>query len=469
MKGKVWSVLLLLSLYLLVTPLVNAQSPTIQIIDQDIKSRFRVAINAELTAKHEIEITNVEFFYRVIGGIATSRNVANFEPGQTVKASFSINQNLIYLPPGTEIEYWWRLTDAEDNVLKTEPEIYLYLDNRYDFKTLSNDRLTLYWYNGNRSFGEALFEQAVRALDRLETDVGVYIERPIKIFIYGTHADLLDALSIGAREWTGGVAFTDQGVVVIGIEPDNLDWGLYAMTHEMTHLVIHQATDNPYGDLPTWLNEGLAVYNEDPDNLDPRYQEILTEAIATDGLFTLRSLSSSFPADHEEASLAYGQSGAIVHFMIDTYGPEAMAKLLEIFSEGAVYDKALTEALDVDTWDLDNAFRASLGLPPLPELLDTQARIQQSPFQEAETRQTDTETEQAESNANQPESAQPIADDDETSTVKEATSEADTTADVKTAAPQTNARRLQCFAGLLPLAGLGLIVIRRRNLFSSSM
>ncbi|NIP26916.1 MAG: hypothetical protein GWO38_24645, partial [Phycisphaerae bacterium] len=402
------------------------------------------------------------------GGIATSRNVADFEPGQIVKANFSINQNLIYLPPGTEIEYWWRLTDAEGNVLKTEPEIYLYLDNRYNFKTLSNDRLSLYWYNGNRSFGKVLFEQAVKALDRLETDVGVFIDRPIKIFIYGTHADLLNALSIGAREWTGGVAFTDQGVVVIGIEPDNLDWGLRAMTHEMTHLVIHQATDNPYGDLPTWLNEGLAVYNEDPDNLNPRYQEILTEAIATDSLFTLRSLSSSFPADHEEASLAYGQSGAIVHFLIDAYEPEAMAKLLEIFSEGAVYDKALIEALGVDTWDLDNAFRASLGLSPLPELLDTQARIQQSSPQEIETRQTDTETEQVESNTEQAESVQP-GEDHETSAVRETASEAETTVDAKTAASQTNNRRLQCFAGLLPLAVLGLIIIRRRNLFSSSM
>jgi hypothetical protein len=65
-------------------------------------------------------------------------------------------------------------------------------------------------------------------------------------------------------------------------------------------------------------------------------------------------------------NLAYGQSGAVVKFIIDTYGTEAMAKLLDIFAEGAIYDEALQEALGLDTDGLDNAFRASLGLSPLP-------------------------------------------------------------------------------------------------------
>jgi hypothetical protein len=67
-----------------------------------------------------------------------------------------------------------------------------------------------------------------------------------------------------------------------------------------------------------------------------------------------------------EANLAYGESGAVVKFMVDTYGSEAMSKLLSIFGEGALYDEAFQQAIGVDTDGLDNAFRASLGLPPLP-------------------------------------------------------------------------------------------------------
>ncbi len=337
----------------------------LQVLEQSIQSEFRDYITAHLRAESPDKITQVEFFYRVVGQMATSRNVADFEPGTVVEAEYTIDQSATYFPPGTELEYWWKLTDSNGNTLKTERQRYLYLDNRHQFKTLSNNRITLYWYKGDDDFGQTLFDQANKALDQLEKNVGVALEDPVKIFIYGSHNDLMDAISVGAQEWTGGQAFTDYGVVMMGVSPGNLDWGLKATTHELTHLVIHQATDNPYGDLPRWLDEGLAVYNEDPNRLDSQFRYSFEEAVDSGSLMTLQTLSSSFPANSNAANLAYGESGAVVKFIIDTYGTEAMAHLLDIFSEGSLYDDALKEALGVDTKGLDNVWRDSLGLPPI--------------------------------------------------------------------------------------------------------
>ncbi len=455
MRRKFWLILsnLLLALFLMSTPLVSAQSATIQIMDQNVKSQFRDHITAELTAEHASEITNVEFFYRVVGQRATNRNVAEFEPGKIIQASYSIDQtqNDTYMPPGTELEYWWRLTDVDGDTLKTETELYIYLDNRFDFKTLHNDRLTLYWYNGGRAFGEALFKQANKGLDQLEEDIGVSLERPIKIFIYGTHEDLISALSLSSQEWTGGVAYTDYGVVVIGIRADNLDWGLRAMTHEMTHLVIHQATDNPYGDLPRWLDEGLAVYNEDPERLDEQFRETFTEAVENDSLMTLQTLSSTFPADPMAANLAYGQSGVVVGFIIQNYGSDAMKELLEIFSEGSLYDDALEKALGEDTKSLDNAFRANFGLPPLPGTEASQTETQQTEASEPETKTTESEVTKAE----QPETEQGVS---EAAAIEEKSESAGQ-------ASETRPRRrgLQCLGGLLPLAALGMLIAQRKR------
>jgi hypothetical protein len=80
---------------------------------------------------------------------------------------------------------------------------------------------------------------------------------------------------------------------------------------------------------------------------------------------TLQTLSSSFPADSEKAGLAYAQSGSVVEFIIQNYGEDAMAELLQIFSEGALYDDALEQALGVDTWKLDNAWRESISAQSL--------------------------------------------------------------------------------------------------------
>ncbi|RMF05717.1 MAG: hypothetical protein D6768_00725, partial [Chloroflexi bacterium] len=359
-------VLLLLVVLVLPQPAL-AQDP-IQVDENTWDGNFRDYLTFSLEAHSSAEITDVDLFYRIVGQIATSRNKAKFTPGNTVSAQFTIDQTEPgnYMPPGTDVEYWWKITDADGNELKTEKQTLTFLDNRHNWQTRQNDRLTLYWYEGGDSFGDALFERANEALDTLETDIGISLENPIKIFIYANHNDLLQAISTGAQEWTGGQAFAEHGVVVIGVSPSQLDWGLGAMTHEMTHLVIHQATDNPFSDLPRWLDEGIAVYNENQEELDDDFKPVFDRAVANDKLMTLRTLSSPFPADPMEANLAYGQSGAVVKFIVDTYGSEAMANLLNIFADGALYDEALEQALKTNTDGLDNAFRESLGLPPLP-------------------------------------------------------------------------------------------------------
>ena len=111
------------------------------------------------------------------------------------------------------------------------------------------------------------------------------------------------------------------------------------------------------------------------------YRELVASRAKEGKLMTLQTLSSSFPADSEQAGLAYAQSGAVVEFIIQHYGEDAMAKLLEIFSEGALYDEALKEALGVDTWELDNAWRQSIGAQPLE--IPTTSTGETSPSTEA--------------------------------------------------------------------------------------
>jgi hypothetical protein len=363
MKRRLLGLLLLLILAL--PPAAAAQDP-IRVLDQRVETAFRDYITFHISLESDEDIAEARLMYRVAGQIATARGDADVEPGAPVEASYTIEQERDYLPPGSELEYWWRITDAGGNELKTEPQALVYVDERHDWQVLQSDRLSLYWYEGDRAFGEALFDQANETLDQVEAEAGVHVELPVKIFIYANFNDLRDAIAVGSQEWTGGQAFTEQGVVVIGVSPGDLDYGLAATPHELTHLVIHQATDNPFGDIPRWLDEGLAVYMSDELDATWRgYRQLVSRSADQGELMTLQTLSSSFPADSDRAGLAYAQSGLVVEFIIEEYGQEAMAELLDIFSQGALYDEALQEALGVDTWGLDRAWREANGFPAI--------------------------------------------------------------------------------------------------------
>ncbi len=347
----------------------------ITVVTDEYETVFGETITFRVAAESESEITNIWLYYQVGGFPATSRADPDFEPGQRVEAEHEWDLVLNYTPPGSEIEYWWKIQDAAGNELETESASFTYEDGRYDWRELSSDRIVLYWYRGDDDLGQALFDRALEALDQLKEDTGVTVEKAVKLFIYGSHSDLLGALDQGAKEWTGGRAFTDQGIVLIGVSPGNLEWGKRATVHELTHVVMHQVTDTPLGGLPTWLDEGLAMYAE--GDLEPVYVADLNEATESNTLISVRTLSSSFPADSDLASLSYAESYSLVEFILDQYGEEKMTQLIDIFTEGAYYDDALQEALGVDTNGLDDAWRAWLGAPPRPTAAEGTPQISQ--------------------------------------------------------------------------------------------
>jgi hypothetical protein len=98
--------------------------------------------------------------------------------------------------------------------------------------------------------------------------------------------------------------------------------------------------------------------------LEPIYRAELNEAIKSNTLISVRTLSSSFPTDSDQASLSYAESYSLVEFILDRYGKEKMTQLIDIFAKGAYYDDALQEALGVKTDGLDDAWRVWLGAPP---------------------------------------------------------------------------------------------------------
>jgi hypothetical protein len=157
------------------------------------------------------------------------------------------------------------------------------------------------------------------------------------------------------QEWTGGVAFTGYGIMAIGIAPSNIDWGKTAIVHELTHLVINQMTLNPYNSLPTWLNEGLAMYSE--GLLGPEFTTYLSKAVAEDSLISVQSLSSPFSALAGEAYLSYAQSYSLVEFLISSYGRDKMLELLSTFKQGSGYDDALQRVYGFDMDGLDRLWR----------------------------------------------------------------------------------------------------------------
>jgi len=356
-KASILTLVIFLFLALLSSGLVQARSEPV-ILDSSAQVEFPSHLGFSLSAESNVNIIDIRLHYVVDrAGFAqvTSEAYIEFVPDTLVDIEWTLDMRKTGgLPPGSNIDYWWTVEDANGDRVETTPSRVNFDDARHTWRSLTEGKVTIYWYEGNESFAQELMATTRQALVRLGENTGAYLEKPVKIYIYANARDLQGAM-IYPQEWTGGVAFTRYGTIAIGIAPENINWGKRAITHELTHLVIHQITLNPYSDLPTWLDEGLAMYTE--GMLQPQFATFLDRAMAENGLISVRSLSSPFSAYAGEANLAYAQSYSLVEFLIGNYGQSKMLELLNTFRQGSGYDAALERVYGFDMDGLDTLWR----------------------------------------------------------------------------------------------------------------
>lgn len=358
------AVLLLLAVPLSATAQVITPAEAIEILATSHTPDFPRQVGFALKARGAADIVKATLRFKQVGQATVTTSRLKFAPSRAVELHYDWDLQRHYVPPGVEIEYYWLLEDAEGRTARTPAETFLVEDKRFAWRSVADGPVRVYWYEGDEPFARELLAAGRRALDQLAADAGVTADTPVKVFVYASQRDLLSALRPSAQEWTGGQAFTEQSIVVVAVEPSDagLSWGRRVLPHEISHVVVHRMTKNPYGDLPSWLDEGLAMYAE--GELEASYRRRLAEAIDGDRLISVRSLAANFPSDPEVALLSYAQSHSLVSFIIDEYGADRLAKLLSVFKEGSTYDDALQAALGVDTAGLEAAWRASVGAPP---------------------------------------------------------------------------------------------------------
>lgn len=77
--------------------------------------------------------------------------------------------------------------------------------------------------------------------------------------------------------------------------------GKRTAAHELTHVLVGNRAFSCIGSIPTWLNEGIAVYGE--GGPEARAIEQFEAALADNTLLSVRSLSGGFAEDPQQADL----------------------------------------------------------------------------------------------------------------------------------------------------------------------
>jgi hypothetical protein len=367
MPKMLWSILLWLALPGLLLKPLNA-APQVNVSVNQAQIQFPDAIVFKLAAKSSQLIQKVSLRYWTNGQNCQTGGAVQpltFDPKQSVALSWAWDFNRSgTIPPGTQVSWQWDITEADGTLTETPAQTVVFNDQRHTWSTLTQNGITLQWYSGSQAFGQSLMSIAVQGLNRLSSQMGVRPSGSIWITIYPT-VDEVRAVLLHTYEWTGGVAFPQYGGIITSIVAGQDAWATSVLPHEISHLVVGAATYNCMGaSLPTWLDEGLAVYAE--NNLTQADRNQVYQGLKDGVLLELRALTNGFSDKSNLANLEYLQSGIVVDFMLASYGAGKMTGLLAAVKDGTLIDEALQKTYGFDTAGLDAAWRTSLGLAVTP-------------------------------------------------------------------------------------------------------
>lgn len=357
---------LLLAFLLLLFPIPYAHAQGgIEVVEDKATLNFpeSVTFQATLTAPARIETVILEYgVEQQTCGEVVAKAFPEFTPATTVNLRWTWEMlQSGSLPPGALLWWRWQVTDANGQEYTTARQTTLWLDDTHAWKTVEGEGINLHYYSGGEEFARELHRAAAEALQRLQKDIGIRPEKAVDIYIYASSSEMRAAV-LYEPGWAGGQAYPEHNIVIIGIGPEDLEWGKRTEAHELTHVLIGQRTFSCLGALPTWLNEGLAMYGE--GGLEPYQQNLLNQAIAEDTLIPLRALTGGFSEESTRANLSYAQSYSVVNFLIRQYGQTRLNALLTRLSEGETADEALQAVYGFDTDGLEDAWRKSINARP---------------------------------------------------------------------------------------------------------
>ena len=364
MRTKLTIFLLLFGL--LVIPVQSAfAAPRTDVTDDQVTFSFPNTATFSATLSANANITSVTLEYgdkQQTCGDVVAKAFPDFTSAKTTQVEWTWDMRQSgSLPPGASIWWRWLYTDETGAEFTSETKTAIWLDDVHDWQTISSGDLRVHWYGNDQAFGQTMLDAGVEGLRRNKEQAGLNTDAPIDLYVYPNYDDMKDAI-LYEPSWTGGMAFPEYNIFIMGISESDSTWDQNTVIHELTHILIGHFTFSCIGTVPTWLNEGLAMFSE--GKLDADMQAQLDQAIREDTLLTVRSLNGGFSELSDKANLSYGQSQSIVSFLIGTYGQENLTQLLAALRDAKPIDDALLEVYGFDTDGLEDAWRQSVGAAP---------------------------------------------------------------------------------------------------------
>ncbi len=210
-------------------------------------------------------------------------------------------------------------------------QLFLSLQAAPDLHHLNRPPFVIYFAPADSTLAGTIPTILNPVLSDLYTDLQIQSTVAYSIIIAPDRRFYQNYLTTGLPAWSGAFAIPQQRLLVVKSprwdRPENSFRN--ALIHELVHLVLYERSGHQ--PLPRWLEEGLALFYESPQDWD--YPAILSKALYTHSLIPLSEIEQVLSFQKSRADLAYQESFSATTYFLSTYDTDGLRILLEGFKQ----------------------------------------------------------------------------------------------------------------------------------------
>ena len=276
-----------------------------------------------------------------------------------IETRYDLTTNGFY--PFTRIYFWFEAEMSDGSMSSSSSYWFDYIDDRFVWKSNSTNLFTIFWVEGDTSYGQKLQSIARSGLERSTQILPVVPVVPVEIYVYPDTSSMQSVLTLDAQSWVNGHTFVNSNKIFLADSPSLADTTDLERTipHETMHLLQYQIISTSYSNAPAWLLEGLATQSELYANSDLEREFSTAKNAGT--LLSFTDLCHGFPNDANQATLAYAQSSSFVAYIQSTYGNQVFPVLLHNAVNGLDCEQNVKSALGITLQQVELDWKSSIN------------------------------------------------------------------------------------------------------------
>jgi hypothetical protein len=226
------------------------------------------------------------------------------------------------------------------------------------FNTYKGGWITFVYHPSIRERVQPLINDANAARTELTEWMGQSVLSEVRVVVARTPGEMEELRPPNAPypSYAAGVAYPEIGLILLTVKPvhpnSRQELG-EVFRHELAHVALEDAVGGR--PIPRWFNEGFAVMASGESSF-VRLQTLWTATVA-DNLLSLGQLERTFPANENDADVAYAEAADVVRFLVRREERHRFRGLISRLRDGETMDAALLNSYGEETAALESEWR----------------------------------------------------------------------------------------------------------------